>query len=480
MAAGKARVRRAHLDYFTELAEAAAARIQQVRRPRGPWSPNSTASTPSCPTWARRSSSRRKAGSGGGAADRGRLGRYAYLRGRYHEVRQWMDAAVTSYPDAPAGLRAKALLGSGRLALLQCDYAPASRRLEAALRLYRELDEPRGISGALQVLGSVAREQGRYARAQELHTESLAVAEAAGDDWAVASAHSYLAFVSWLQRDFGPASTQAGTALARFRALGDVEGTAWSLISPGRRPLSGRGRTRGGAAAGEPALAEGIGFREGIAWCREQLGLLAATDGDAAVPAAAPQPGTAHRAAGPVADSAWSRTWRRSRWPWDSRGPRPGCSARPKPCGCDRHRDRPVRAGAARPDRPRGPGPRSAQREAEFQAARRRGRLAPVDELVAGLPATRQQLEDGGGPAETNATPEVIDATAEANRGPQRPRGDHSKAPPGAGTPAAGTPFRPETAWRSGGSPPAPCGSTPHQGTRCRHRAARGRAGDRR
>jgi hypothetical protein len=26
----------------------------------------------------------------------GQLGRYAYLRGHYHEVRQWMDLAVTA------------------------------------------------------------------------------------------------------------------------------------------------------------------------------------------------------------------------------------------------------------------------------------------------------------------------------------------------------------------------------------------------
>ncbi|MBV9379928.1 MAG: tetratricopeptide repeat protein, partial [Streptosporangiaceae bacterium] len=104
----------------------------------------------------------------------GPLGRFAYLRGHYHEVRQWMDTAVTAGPGAPAGLRAKALLGSGRLALLQCDYGPAVRRLEAALRLYRELGDAAGIASALQVLGSVAREQGRYARSVQLHAESLA------------------------------------------------------------------------------------------------------------------------------------------------------------------------------------------------------------------------------------------------------------------------------------------------------------------
>jgi len=185
----------------------------------------------------------------------------------YHEIRQWMDVAVTSYPDAPAGLRAKALLGSGRLALLQCDYAPAVRRLEAALRLYRELDAPRGIASALQVLGSVAREQGRYARAVELHAESLAVAEAAGDRWAVASAHSYLAFVSWLQRDFARASREARTALAMFRELGDVEGAAWSLISLGTvARYSGEAERAAALLAESRALSEGIGFREGIAW----------------------------------------------------------------------------------------------------------------------------------------------------------------------------------------------------------------------
>ena len=41
-----------------------------------------------------------------------------------------------------------------------------------------------GIASALQVLGSVAREQGRYDRSARLHAESLAIAEAAGDRWA--------------------------------------------------------------------------------------------------------------------------------------------------------------------------------------------------------------------------------------------------------------------------------------------------------
>jgi DNA-binding SARP family transcriptional activator len=216
----------------------------------------------------------------------GPLGRWAYLRGHYQEIREWMDAAVTAGTDAPAALRAKALLGSGRLALLQCDYQPAVRRLEAALRLYRELGDAPGAASTLQVLGSVAREQGRYARAMQLHGESLSIAEAADDRWAVASAHGYLGFVSWLQADFERAAGEYTVALRMFRELGDVEGIAWSLLSLGTVARHQGAREQAAMLLQESrSLAERIGFREGIAWSLEQLGLLAADRGDPAAAA---------------------------------------------------------------------------------------------------------------------------------------------------------------------------------------------------
>jgi len=216
----------------------------------------------------------------------GPLGRFAYLRGHYQEIRQWMDAAVVAGTDAPAVLRAKTLLGSGHLALLQCDYLPAVRRLEAALRLYRELSDTQGEASALQVLGSVAREQGRYARAIQLHEESLAIAEATGDRWAVASAHSYLGFVCWLQGEFERATGECTVALRIFRELGDVEGIAWSLLSLGTIARHrGAGEQADALLQESRSLAEQIGFREGIAWSLEQLGLIAADRGDPAAAA---------------------------------------------------------------------------------------------------------------------------------------------------------------------------------------------------
>ena len=278
------RTRQAHLRYFTELVEDATKRIEQVEAAVGRLEVELDRLDAELPNLRRAFEFAQESGDPVAPLRiAGPLDRYAYLRGRYHEVRQWMDAAVTSCPDAPAALRAKALLGGGRLALLQCDYAPAVRRLEAALRLYRELGDPRGIASSLQVLGSVAREQGRYARAVELHAESLAIAAAAEDRWGVASAHGYLAFASWLQRDFGRAAEEASIALVKFRDLGDIEGAAWSLISLGTVARYQGDVERASVLLTESlALSEGIGFREGIAWSVEQLGLLAAVDGDPA------------------------------------------------------------------------------------------------------------------------------------------------------------------------------------------------------
>ena len=68
-----------------------------------------------------------------------------------------------------------------------------------------------------------------------------------------------------------------------FRDLGDVEGTAWSLISLGTIARYQGDAERASALLTEsPSLSEGIGFGEGIAWACEQLGLLAAVDGDPA------------------------------------------------------------------------------------------------------------------------------------------------------------------------------------------------------
>ena len=444
-------MRQAHLAYFTELVEAAAVVLAGGDEAGGNGLELELDRLDAeLPNLRRAFESATESGDAGAALRiAGPLDRYAYLRGRYHEIRQWMDVAVTSYPDAPAGLRAKALLGSGRLALLQCDYAPAVRRLEAALRLYRELDDPRGIASALQVLGSVAREQGRYARAVELHAESLAVAEAAGDRWAVASAHSYLAFVSWLQRDFDRASAEASTALAMFRELGDVEGAAWSLISLGTvARYQGEAERAAALLAESRALSEGIGFREGIAWCCEQLGLLAAVDGD---PAAITLLRRSLELHGELRDR-----WRMSSVLEDLAaialvlGRAPAAARLLGAAEALREVIGTVIAPCERPQHLQtAAGVRAALGEEAFAAARQRGLLATMDELTADLPsaedaapapATAEPSPAESVPDRSEQTREEQTREEQVSRQPDAASAHAGAGTPGAGTPGAGTP----------------------------------------
>ena len=206
----------------------------------------------------------------------GALCRFWYLRGHYREGRDWLDWALAAPSQAPAAVRAKALSGSGMLAQLQCEYPAAVRRLEGALRLYRELGDRHGVAGVLQALGCVAREQSRYARATELHAESLGEFEALGDRWGMANAHGYLGFVAWLQGDFAGAADECTQALAAFTELGDREGIAGELLSLGVVALY-RGEHAAAAEQLEQsrAMSAEVGFREGVAWALHELGVLA-------------------------------------------------------------------------------------------------------------------------------------------------------------------------------------------------------------
>ena len=187
------------------------------------------------------------------------LERYAYLRGQYSEVRHWMDAAVTIGPNAPTRLLAKGLLGGGRLALLQCDYAPAVGRLEAALRLYRELEDPRGVARTLQVLGSVAGSRAVMPGRSSCMERAWRSLRSAGDRSAVASAHGYLGFTAWLQGDFELAATRvldrAGAVPGAQRRGGDRLVAAQPRD---RGPLHRRTRPGGRVAQREP-----VGVGEG-------------------------------------------------------------------------------------------------------------------------------------------------------------------------------------------------------------------------
>lgn len=210
----------------------------------------------------------------------GALWRFCYLRGRYTEGRAWLAGALARGERAGPRPRAKALLGAGALAFLQCEYDVAGSRIEAALGLYEQVGDHRGVAESLQRLGSIARETGRYEDAVRLHEQSRTLWKKLRAEARVAESVNYLGFLAWLTGDFHRAGRLCTEALRAFRRLGDGEGTVWALIS-----LGAAARCRGLHEAAATLLRESLnrshdtGFQEGVAWSLDQLGNAARCQG---------------------------------------------------------------------------------------------------------------------------------------------------------------------------------------------------------
>jgi predicted ATPase len=264
-----------HARYFLSLAEEAEA---QLRGPQqAEWLDRLDAALPNLRNaiaWLLRTNSVAEA-----LRLTGALWLFCSLRGHYAEGSQWLERALHLADEVPPDLApacAKANLGAGTLAFLQCEYDAASDRLRTALTQYKQLEDKAGTALALQRLGAVARERGDYDAAEDLHCESYDLYESLGDRAGMAWAHNHLGFVAWLRGDLDIAERRCRRARDSFRVVGDGEGLAWSLIS-----LGAIAQYRGELAEAEGllqeslALSQRLGYREGAAWSLNQLGIVA-------------------------------------------------------------------------------------------------------------------------------------------------------------------------------------------------------------
>ncbi len=214
----------------------------------------------------------------------GALGRYWRLRGHYAEARQWLRAAVDACDGAvaaPTPALARALTALGQFEFLQCEYGEAAARLHKAADLCTAAGDIRGLVAVRQTLGSIAREQGRYAEARHHHEACLTLWRSLDEPAGIARAIKALGFTAWLDGRFDEAVELSGDALARFRALGDSEGSVGAMIdlATANAHLGNSGRARE-LLRDSLAVAEEHQFREAIAWATEQLGLIAARSGE--------------------------------------------------------------------------------------------------------------------------------------------------------------------------------------------------------
>lgn len=211
----------------------------------------------------------------------GMLWPFWYRRGYYDEARSWLEqvmSAATAHP-VPGETLAEALAGAGALAFLQCDYPLAIERLSKARGIYEEVGDQVGLAATLQRLGSVAREQGRYADARSLHEESLALSAEMGDDAAVASSQLYLGFAAWLSGDGARAVPLCRQALAAFEAGGRRHEVASAMMNLGvALRMTGAREESGQHLRASLESARQLGYQEDIAWAAHELAISCAGD----------------------------------------------------------------------------------------------------------------------------------------------------------------------------------------------------------
>jgi predicted ATPase/DNA-binding CsgD family transcriptional regulator len=210
----------------------------------------------------------------------GLLPPFWYRRGHYDEARRWLERAAQLTDEMSPPVRAAVLTGAGVLAFLQCDYQLAARRLNRVRALHEEQDDQVGVAAALQRLGSIAREQGRYDQAYRLHGESMWISRGLEDLDGVAASKDYLGFASWLAGDFGRAAELCSEALEHFEAAGRRQEAAFALINLGvatrylgDTELATQRLTRARMISRE------LSYAEGIAWAQAELGAIAADSG---------------------------------------------------------------------------------------------------------------------------------------------------------------------------------------------------------
>jgi non-specific serine/threonine protein kinase len=171
----------------------------------------------------------------------GAIGWWWSSPGRFHEGRDLLNMliAMPSVDEYPAPL-ARALETAGDIADWLGDGAQARIFYERAMLLYRELGEDQRLAGLNRAMGSVAMDQGDYARATTLLTDARSAALAAGDQWEVAAASNLLGTASLSLGNGEAAIEHHQTAIAIWRSLDDPGHVLTALASLGVTALGTR------------------------------------------------------------------------------------------------------------------------------------------------------------------------------------------------------------------------------------------------
>ncbi len=270
-------IRQYHLAYYLQLAEEAAPKLKGAE----PLTWLSTLETEhdnlrAAMTWSLES----------GATEEGlrlviALGYFWYRGGYLSEGSEWYERMLSSNAETKL-VHARAILGAGDLAFIQCNYQKALTLGERSLAMGRQLGDKRAIAASLGLIGRTFQWQGERDQAATLLQESLALFRELGDEWDVAQILIHLGDIQLRQGNYEQANTFLEASLNLLKKLGDKWRLALALGALGENF-----RRQGNYQQAESHFQQGLAIYQelnntvDVLWILQALAISAVEQGQA-------------------------------------------------------------------------------------------------------------------------------------------------------------------------------------------------------
>ena len=153
-----------------------------------------------------------------------------FVHGYIRENVGWLEKFLDQKQKVPPALKAWALLYHGvMLRAGTRDNDKKTLLYEESLRMFRDLDDRRGIAYTLNMMGLIALEKNEPVETEKLLTESLALQEELGDPWGIAFTMQNFPPLALQKNDLKMAKKYAEETVLWFERSGDQRGVARSL-----------------------------------------------------------------------------------------------------------------------------------------------------------------------------------------------------------------------------------------------------------
>ena len=134
----------------------------------------------------------------------------------------WLERALSRADATPTPARARALCLAGRIAHEQGDEAQSEAWVMENLAIAHGLELDGHVCNALEALGNLAEDSGRYDLAERIFGQAITVCRAAGDHYNAANVLAHLGVVAYGQGKLAAATERLEGALAAVRGVGQA------------------------------------------------------------------------------------------------------------------------------------------------------------------------------------------------------------------------------------------------------------------